>query len=163
MRQQPVIKLYKPLKDKPSTGLTIRQILQASLDVNAATPAATIKILSGTPVSRVYSSENSCKVGYRFRVKDVRSSRQPPQTHMAYVWAHDEDYSGPLSARNVKVKVSCSCEAFLFKSEYALNYYQASVIHFSNGQPPNFTNPGLIPFACKHLEKILMQMLRNGM
>jgi hypothetical protein len=161
MKQQPVIKLLKPLPDKPSKGLTARQILQASLEVNAATPAATIQIMRATTARTVYGEE--CSTAFKFKVRDQRSTRQPPVSHTAYVWAQDPEYRGRLTDRNIRIKVSCSCESFLFKSEYALNYYQASVIHFSNGQPPNVTNPGLIPFACKHLEKILMQMLRNGM
>lgn len=163
MGPRPVIKLLKPLKDKPSVGLTVRQILQASLEVNAASTPATISLMKAMPVKKIYGPQTTCKVGYKYKVKDIRSPRQPPVIHTSYVWAADPQYTGRLSDRNVKVMVSCDCEAFMYRSEYALHYYKASLIHFSNGQPPNVTNPGLIPFGCKHLEKILMQILRNGL
>lgn len=47
--------------------------------------------------------------------------------------------------------VHCDCEHFLFTCEYALTSYGSSSIIDSNGKPPVFTNPKLLPCICKHI------------
>jgi hypothetical protein len=53
------------------------------------------------------------------------------------------------------VKVSCDCEDFWARWEYALNRNGAADIRFSNGQPPVEKNPRRVPGACKHVFKVL--------
>lgn len=152
--------LYRTHAKAARKGLTLRMILDASQRTNEWIQPNRIRVQSYKKVTDVYGQP---AYGYRFRVVDRKSPRQPPVEHMAYVWAHNPLHSGPLSDRGVNIKVSCDCEAFLYRSEYALTYYQASVIHFCNGQPPNTTNPGLIPFACKHIQIVLESMQKRGL
>lgn len=49
------------------------------------------------------------------------------------------------------VKVSCSCEFFMYNSEYALHKWGAANIRYSNGEPATFTNSDNFPILCKHL------------
>ena len=56
-----------------------------------------------------------------------------------------------LFMANKNVKISCSCDDFKFRMEWALWRKGASDIMFSNGDPPDVTNPAQIGGACKHL------------
>lgn len=49
------------------------------------------------------------------------------------------------------VKLSCSCDDFLFRFEYALYRKGAADIRHSNGEPPEVRNPSFTPGCCKHL------------
>ncbi|QRE00046.1 hypothetical protein [Burkholderia phage BCSR5] len=55
----------------------------------------------------------------------------------------------------LNVNVSCSCDDFLYRWEWALANRGASDIFYSNGQHPDVTNPGMIPAQCKHLVKLV--------
>ena len=50
-----------------------------------------------------------------------------------------------------EVKVSCSCEDFLYRWEYVLAKKGASYITYSNGEKSRQTNPANIPGCCKHV------------
>ena len=49
------------------------------------------------------------------------------------------------------VKLSCSCDDFLFNWEVALHKKDAADIEYSNGKNPSDKNPTFIPGCCKHL------------
>lgn len=52
---------------------------------------------------------------------------------------------------NRNVIVGCSCYDFTFRYEFALAKKGAAVINYSNGQPPNTTNPPpRVLGCCKH-------------
>lgn len=56
--------------------------------------------------------------------------------------------------------IAHNCENFVFVWEYANATVGASRLIYSNGEPPNFTNPMLAPGLCKHLialAKIVME------
>lgn len=61
-----------------------------------------------------------------------------------------------------RIKVSCSCEFFMFYSEYALWTWGAASIRYSNGQPANVRNPGNHPILCKHLVQALETIRKNN-
>jgi len=61
--------------------------------------------------------------------------------------------------RKLHVSVSCSCDDFLYRHEYALNSKGAADIEYSNGEPPTTTNPGLKTGQCKHLYKLYFSKL----
>jgi hypothetical protein len=85
-----------------------------------------------------------------------------------------EDAKGPLSNRMhiqaifkpelrrpyylSDVQVSCTCERFKYTWEWALHQKRASLIHWSNGEPPHEKNPNNIPGVCKHLYKGMLYM-----
>lgn len=51
-----------------------------------------------------------------------------------------------------RVMVSCDCEDFVYHGgEYACTLHGAARIIYGNGEPPTFTNPGNVPYLCKHL------------
>ncbi len=54
--------------------------------------------------------------------------------------------------------VSCDCEDFMYRWEYALSLYGATDIINSNGEPAKIRNPNNRPGVCKHIYKILSNM-----
>ena len=50
--------------------------------------------------------------------------------------------------RHTRVKLSCDCSNFLYTWEYALFKKGAADIIYSNGEPPDTTNPKRIPGIC---------------
>lgn len=55
-----------------------------------------------------------------------------------------------LDAR-LRVNVSCSCDDFKYRAEYALHTHGAADIEYSNGEAATTTNPNNTPQCCKHL------------
>lgn len=53
--------------------------------------------------------------------------------------------------KKLNVHVACSCPDFMFRWEYALAKAGAAVIHYSNGDTADATNPDNRPGLCKHL------------
>ena len=79
------------------------------------------------------------------------------KTHKVAVWApspREKLHLGP-------VLVTCDCEYFCFNCEVALAKKGASLIHFSNGEHPEVTNPRLIPSPCKHVYVALIRVLKE--
>lgn len=60
------------------------------------------------------------------------------------------------------VKVSCSCGDFWARWEYALWRKGAADITYSNGEPPDKSNPMYRPASCKHLIKLTDVAFREG-
>ena len=72
------------------------------------------------------------------------------------------DKSNPKVGTQKRIKVSCSCEFFLFYCEYALWTWGAASIRYSNGQPAVVRNPANVPLVCKHLMKALTTIKQHG-
>ena len=47
--------------------------------------------------------------------------------------------------------VSCTCEDFVFRCEYALTQWKVSVIRYGNGDPAGIKNLMNAPYVCKHI------------
>lgn len=63
---------------------------------------------------------------------------------------------------NPKIKVSCTCARHKFVFEYALHRQGAADIIHSNGEPPRETNPDLSPGICKHVRRVLENLVKLG-
>lgn len=89
------------------------------------------------------------------------------QAYLGTVRTHDPDRDKPPRKRNVSIVglepdsglpvtrqrclLQCDCENYAFTWEYANTANNAARLIFSNGHYPAFTNPELVPGACKHL------------
>jgi len=62
--------------------------------------------------------------------------------------------------KKLHVNVSCSCPDFMYRYEYALHKRKAADLEYSNGQPPDMTNPTQVVGQCKHLVALYLK-LRN--
>ena len=61
-----------------------------------------------------------------------------------------------------KVKVDCECADFMYRWSYVLGKHDALL--YPNkyvNEPPKKTNPGLKIGACKHVGKVLRELLEN--
>lgn len=72
------------------------------------------------------------------------------------------DKNKPKVGNQKRIKVSCSCEFFLYNCEYALWTWGAASIRYSNGQPAVVKNPSNYPLVCKHLHKVLETIRQHG-
>lgn len=148
----------KSRKGLPSTaraekGMTLSQLLKAcvpyvrasstDLVIKRYTPG--LKTKGGLPAARVVC-QNMQKKGHK------------PQT--ATVIGLDKEV--PQLSKQKRVRVDCSCEFFLYNSEYALWTWGAAKIQRSNGEPAVFKNPGNVPLVCKHLYAALKLIKTQG-
>ena len=106
-------------------------------------------ILRGTPSNR-FDSSNHVKVT---KIKVFRKNGKPVRiTSKAMTLGSINLYDSEVEIlSNKAVKLSCSCDDFLFRFEYALYRRGAADIRHSNGEPPDRTNPAHTPGCCKHL------------
>lgn len=123
------------------------------------------KLLRGTP--RLFIN-NSKDVDCHGAVKRLRTKTGKPMLrgimwtndpyrpfkvrryHETYIIGLDDNQDKTVHSHR-KVLVQCQCEAFVFNFEYANATVGASRLIYSNGAPPVYTNPGLMPGLCKHL------------
>lgn len=63
-------------------------------------------------------------------------------------------FFGPAIKQDALVWVSCDCEDFRYRLEYALTQKKSSDRLYSTGREPLRTNPRLQTRLCKHLLKI---------
>lgn len=149
-----------PVRMLPDTaaskrGMTLRQLVRGTpkLFINNAVDVEAKKIerkktKTGRPVI----------MGQMVTYDPWRKDRVR-RVHDSYIIGMDDDEHKPIN-RHQKVLVQCSCENFVFVWEYANATVGASRLIYSNGEPPNFTNPMLAPGLCKHLvalAKIIME------
>jgi len=149
-----------PVRQLPATaanqkGRTLRQLIRGTpkLFINNAVDVEAKKIerkktKTGRPV--IMGQMVTWDPWRKDRVRRV---------HDAYIIGLDDDPDKPIN-RHQKVLVQCSCENFVYVWEYANATVGASRLIYSNGEPPNFTNPKLAVGLCKHLialAKIIME------
>lgn len=90
----------------------------------------------------------------------------PPRTNKTQqkfkqkVRLYDAWGPGPRTLLNRKIWVTCECEYFKFNCEAALAHHRTSHIRYSNGELPSTTNPSLAPVVCKHLWRLLHDVIR---
>ncbi len=87
----------------------------------------------------------------------TRVPGEKPRRHVQWI----KDLSKKGLTNSTEIWVSCDCERHKFTWEYSLWKRGASMIRFSNGEPPVETNPRLWPAACKHVYIVLGDILRK--
>ena len=58
--------------------------------------------------------------------------------------------------------VSCTCEDFLFRCEYALTQWKVSVIRYGDGAPAGIKNPVNAPYVCKHILAAMQHLFNRS-
>lgn len=74
--------------------------------------------------------------------------------HQQRVDILEEGTKDPKS-KGARLKVSCTCENWVFMWEFAAAKYGGADIIFGNGDPPIVTNPRHVVGCCKHLYRML--------
>lgn len=136
-----------------TTGLTLKKMM-ANSHHDALPKAKSDELLS---ITKTVSAKG--RVAIKAKVK--RKPKKPgdkPEKHSCWIIGLENE--GPVSKQ--KCMVSCDCESFKFMWEYALTYYGASKIKYSNGQPPHTTNPSLAPGICHHLTALAVHCISKG-
>lgn len=119
-------------------------------------------IFRATPENRFANAE---KVKLR-KVKITRSGEQ-------VVKAAGEAYSPGSSAGSSyeteiefkpkkKVKLSCSCDDFVYRFEWVLFNRGSADILYGNGAPPDDTNPARMLGCCKHVIALRNYLVDKG-
>lgn len=140
-------------------GLTLRQLLRNTARFRKDTGKNEVviqklkqqKTKSGLPaISAVATHPEAYMPGKTIKKRDV------------YIIGLD-DQNKPVN-RQKRVMVSCNCEDFVFHGgEYACALHGAAKIIYGNGEPPTFTNPGNVPFLCKHLSGLAYEIINKGL
>jgi hypothetical protein len=124
--------------------MTVQQILRktSSDRVQRAEEVKIIKVKSG----KSKSTGNAKIIGEGFSITQKGRTK----------------YTTSLEVLKKGVMVSCSCDDFAYRFEYALHKKGAAELKYSNGDPPIDTNPSLIPGCCKHLVKLFQIAAERG-
>lgn len=138
-------------------GMTLRQLVRVTprLMINNAVDVEAKKIeKKKTKTGRPYI------MGQMVTYDPWRKTRIR-RVHESYFIGMGDDARTPVF-KHPKVLAQCSCENFVFVFEYANASVGASRLIYSNGQPPNMTNPMLAPGLCKHLVALAKLMMEKG-
>lgn len=119
-------------------------------------------LLKNTPLAK-RNAANKVKVTH-FTERDV----QIIQVDGRDVWEISYKTSGTGEVHNCAVRfysprihmdaivwVSCDCEDFRYRIEYALAQKKSAKIQYGTNRPPTKTNPKMQTRLCKHLVKII--------
>lgn len=143
----------RALPDTPYTrqGMSLTKLLRGTprlfinnaKDVEAHGKVKRLRTKTGKPMLRGIMWTND---PYRpFKVR---------RYHEAYIIGLDDNQEKTVN-KHRKVLVQCQCENFVYVFEYANATVGASRLIYSNGAPPAYTNPGLMPGMCKHLVALM--------
>ena len=119
----------------PKSGFSLAKIINS-------TPPVRIELSSFVKITdiRVGTSRTSGKV--RIVAKTRSEGKESDRLH----------YSSMLEIHGSgRVRLSCSCDDFMYRWEYALFIRDGAQILYGNGEPPVDTNPRMKPGCCKHL------------
>lgn len=72
-----------------------------------------------------------------------------------------DSQTDPISKQS-RIYVSCDCEDWVFRWEYAVAKCGATKILYGNGDAPVMTNPMEVPGCCKHLSHALEVIITKG-
>lgn len=73
-----------------------------------------------------------------------------------------DNQTDPITSQS-KVYLSCDCEDWVFRWEYAVAKRGGTRVLYGNGDAPVMTNPTEVPGCCKHLSCVLEMMQRKGL
>lgn len=120
----------------PKTGFSLAKIINA-------TPPERIELSSFVKITdiRVGTSRASGKVRLVAKTRSLEKKSYDRSHYSTMLEAHEGG----------RVRLSCSCDDFMFRWEYALAARGGAQILYGNGEPPVDTNPRMKPGCCKHL------------
>lgn len=72
-----------------------------------------------------------------------------------------ESQTKPISKQS-QVYLSCDCEDWVFRWEYAVAKVGGTKVLYGNGDPPVMTNPMEVAGCCKHISCVLETIMTKG-
>ena len=120
----------------PKSGFSLAKIINA-------TPPDRIELSSFVKITdvRTGTSKSSGKVRLVAKTRSLGKKEYERNHYSSMLENHG---SG-------RFRLSCSCDDFMFRWEYALAMRDGAQILYGNGEPPVDTNPRMKPGCCKHL------------
>lgn len=124
----------------PKSGFSLAKILNS-------TPPERIELSSFVKITaiRVGTSRKSGKVRLVAKTKSEGHAQSDRSHYTTMLEVHGAG----------RVHLSCSCDDFMYRWEYALSIRDGAQILYGNGEPPVDTNPRLKPGCCKHLVALI--------
>jgi len=106
-------------------------------------------IFRATPANRFELADRVKLVGVK--VGKSKTLQKPKAICQSFTNGDRIKYSTSLTFMGGdKVVMSCSCDDFMYRWEYALAKKGGAEIRYGNGEHPGTTNPGLAIGCCKH-------------
>lgn len=139
-------------------GVPLRRLIQVSKNARQL-PELKVENVRNVRIYRHTKDESEEGYIYQATAKSRKSPWNPvPRLHTCTIETMEKKVINSKNVRTVPVRVSCSCEFFMYTCEYALTMHGASTIMHSNGKPAKYTNPGNVPLLCKHLMKFSIKL-----
>lgn len=135
--------------------------LRRQIIATAVTAAVTFKdVLRGTPPNRFTGAE-------KVKVRKVKLTRRGTEVvkieSQCYTPGSATSYDTEIELLpNKKVKLSCSCDDFVFRFEWVLYRKGGADLRYGNGESPDKTNPAQTLGCCKHLVALREAMVTKG-
>jgi hypothetical protein len=104
-------------------------------------------------IIKKYKDAKTKKGAIAFTGVCVDGNKRPATPHKFEIIGTDPGQ--PYMSKQKRIKVSCSCEFFMYRCEYALWTWGAANIKYSNGMPAKVTNPSNFPLVCKHIQSVM--------
>ena len=151
-----------PETEKTRRGLTLRKLfrntprlmINNAMDVNVIKFKVT-KTRSGMPAIQAVTLTDD-----PWRPNRTKRPRDTFIIGLDVDKQGEKDINKPVNAHK-RVIVSCSCEDYMFRWEYANAAHGASRIIYGNGDPPEYTNPLLAYGLCKHLVALAKKIIKE--
>lgn len=140
-------------------GLTLRQLLRNTPKFRKDTGKYEVVI---TGVKKKKTASGLPALTAKAKHPEAYMPGKTVRNREVYIIGLD-DQNKPVNKQR-RVMVSCDCEDFVFHGgEYACALHGAARIIYGNGEPPKFTNPGNVPFLCKHLSALAYESIEKNL
>lgn len=137
-------------------GMTAREII-AKCTPRVREAADYVQIIKTTPKVLKDGRHQITSVCRSTHTPNGNSKPKPPERHLVEVTTKVPGER----IREGMVVVSCHCSNFAYTWEVALARKGASYVKHSNGDLPEERNPKMVPGACKHVYKTLLEAVRS--
>lgn len=119
------------------------------------------QVFRSTPANRFTMADKVRLVGVK--IGKSRTMGVPKAICQAYTPGAPVKYNVALTfTSGDKCVLSCSCDDFMYRWEYALAKKGGAEMKFGPGDPPVATNPTLIAGCCKHIIALYNKLQADG-
>jgi hypothetical protein len=106
-------------------------------------------VLRGTPPNRFANAE-------KVKITKVRLTKKGGQLTKVVADSYTPGSSSKYESEieflpSKKIKLSCSCDDFVYRFEWVLYRKGSADLVYGNGEPPDETNPARTLGCCKHI------------
>jgi hypothetical protein len=108
------------------------------------------QVFRNTPANRFTMADKVKLIGVK--IGKSRTLQKPKVVCQTYTSGDTVKYSTSITfIKDDKAVLSCSCDDFMYRWEYALAKKGGAEVRYGNGEHPESSNPTLIAGCCKHV------------